>query len=76
MKFTEFITDKKTLSFLGGMFAATYGVKALKSDKTRKVCVNSLAKCMKLGNEAKETLKNMKEDAEDICYDAKQAAEE
>ncbi len=76
MKFTEFITDKKTLSFLGGVFAATYGVKALKSDKTRKACVNGLAKCIKLQNDAQATFKNMKEEAEDICYDAKKAAEE
>lgn len=74
MKFTDFITDKRTLSFLGGVVAATYGVKALKSEKTRKICVNGLAKCMKLGNDAQEALKNMKEEAEDICYDAKQEA--
>ena len=76
MKFSEFITDKKTLSFLGGVLAATCGVKALKSDKTRKMCVNGLAKCIKLTNEAQETFKNMKEEAEDICYDAKQVAQD
>ena len=57
------------------MLAATYGVKAVKSDKTRKACVKGLAKCIKLQNDAQETFKNMKEEAEDICCDAKQEAE-
>ena len=32
------------------------------------------AKGMKLQQDAKVTLQNMKEEAQDICYDAKQAA--
>lgn len=75
MKFLDCLKNEKLLCFVGGVAAATYGVKALKSDKTRKVCVTGLAKCMRLKNDAQAALQNMKEEAEDICYDAKQAAE-
>ena len=75
MKLLDFVKNEKFLYFVGGVLAATYGVKAEKSEKTRKVCVNGLAKCIKLQNDAQETFKNMKEEAQDICYDAKQAAD-
>lgn len=74
MKIMDCLKNEKLLCFVGGVVAATYGVKALKSDKTRKACVSGLAKCIKLQNDAQETFKNMKEEAEDICYDAKQEA--
>lgn len=76
MKITDCLKNEKFLCFVGGVAAATYGAKALKSEKTRKVCVNGLAKCMKLQNEAQEAFKNMREEAEDICYDASQKAQE
>ena len=47
----------------------------------KRFCVLSAAfllrptKCIKLQNEAQEAFKNMKEEAEDICCDAKKAAE-
>lgn len=47
----------------------------VKSDKTRKVCVKGLAKGMKLQKDAQEVFQNMKEDASDICHDAKQQAD-
>lgn len=75
MKILDYLKNEKLLCFVGGVLAATYGVKALKSDKTRKACVNGLAKCMQLQSEAKETFQNMKDEAEDICYDAKQQAD-
>ena len=75
MKIMDYLKNEKLLCFVGGVVAATYGVKALKSDKTRKACVSGLAKCIKLQNDAQETFKNMKEEAEDICYDAKVAAD-
>ena len=34
-------------------------------------CVSGLAKGMKFQQEAKETLQNMREEAEDMCYEAK-----
>ncbi len=75
MKILDCLKNEKFLYFVGGALAATYGVKALKSEKTRKACVSGLAKCIKLQNDAQVTFKNMKEEAEDICYDAKQQAD-
>lgn len=74
MKTLDCVKDKRVLCFIGGVLAATCGVKAAKSDKTRKACVKGLAKCIKLQNDAQEAFKNMKEEAEDICYDAKKEA--
>ncbi len=74
MKVWDCLKNEKLLCFVGGVVAATYGVKVLKSDKTRKTCVKGLAKCMKLQKDARVTLQNMKDEAEDICYDAKQEA--
>jgi len=74
MKIIDFVKNEKVLAFVGGILTATYGVKVLKSDKARKTAVSGLAKCIKLQNDARETFKNMKEEAEDICYDAKQEA--
>lgn len=75
MKLSDLVKNEKLLCFAGGVFAATYGIKALKSDKTRKACVSGLSKCIKLQKDAKEVFQNMKEEAEDICYDAKQEAD-
>jgi uncharacterized protein YbjQ (UPF0145 family) len=76
MKLTDIVKNEKVLCFVGGVLAATYGVKVLKSDKTRKACVSGIAKCMKLQKDAQEAIQNMKDEAEDICFDAKQEAEE
>ena len=38
MKLLACLKNEKLLCFAGGIFAATYGVKALKSDKTRNTC--------------------------------------
>lgn len=74
MKILDYLKNEKVLCFIGGVAAATYGVKALKSDKTRSACVKGLAKCMKLQKDAQVTLRNMKDEAEDICCDAKKEA--
>lgn len=68
------IKNEKTLFFLGGMAVVALGKKLLKSQKTRELCVNTLAQGMKLQKEAKVALQNLKEEAEDICYEAKQEA--
>lgn len=70
------LKNEKLLCFVGGVAAATFGVKALKSNKTRAACVKGLAKGMQLQKDAQESFQNMKEDAADICYDAKQQAEQ
>lgn len=65
----------KVLSFIGGAAAATLGVKALKSEKTRELCVKGLAKGMKLQKDAQEVYQNMKEDASDLCHEAREEAD-
>lgn len=74
MKILDYLKNEKVVCFIGGLAAATYGVKVLKSDKTRKACVKGLAKCMKLQKDAQEAFQNMKDEAEDICCDAKKEA--
>ena len=40
----------------------------------RELCVAGMAKGMKLQQDARVTLQNMKEDAQDLCAEAKQKA--
>ena len=63
--------SEKTLIFLGGIATAIVGTKILKSPKTREVCVKTLAQGMNFRDEAKATVQNMREEAEDIYADAK-----
>lgn len=71
MNCLQCLKNEKFLYFIGGVAAATFGVKALKSETTRKVCVSGLAKGMKLQKDAQAVFQTMKEDAQDLCYDAK-----
>ena len=43
---------------------------------SREVTVNAVAQAMKLHKDAQATFANIKEEAEDICFDAKQQAAE
>lgn len=65
------LKNEKFLYFVGGIAAATLGVKALKSETTRKACVTGLAKGMKVHQDAQAAFQTMKEDAQDLCFDAK-----
>ena len=47
------------------------GKKVVKAKKTRELAVTGLAKGMKLKSDAQSALRNMKDEASDICYDAK-----
>ena len=69
------IKNEKFLCFVGGIAAATIGVKAIRSPQARKLCVTGMAKGMKLQKDAQAMFQNMKEDAQDLCYDAKMEAE-
>lgn len=71
----KFLKKDEVLYFLGGLAVSVVGSKVLKSDKTRKVCVKGLAKGMQIQENAKVSFQNMKEEAADICYDAKNEAE-
>ena len=48
--------------------------KIITAKKTRELAVSGLAKGMKLQNDAKATFQNMKDEAQDICCDAKEKA--
>lgn len=71
MKCLECFKNEKSLCFLGGIAAATLGVKAIKSQTARDLCVTGLAKGMKLHKDAQATFETMKEEAQDLCYDAR-----
>ena len=58
----------------GGVAAALVGAQVAKSPKTRQLCVNGIARGMQLQQEARAALQNMKEDAQDLCAEAKQKA--
>lgn len=66
--------NEKVLYALGGAAVAIVGSAVLKSKKTRQLAVSGLAKGMKLQNDAKEVFQNMKDEAQDICCDAKAEA--
>ena len=73
MKF-DFLKDKKCWCFAAGVATAVVGKKIATSDKVRSMCVSGLAKGMKLQKDAKAAFQNMKDEASDICYDAKTEA--
>ena len=50
------------------------GKKIVTAKKTRQLAVSGLAKGMKLQNDAKAAFQNMKDEAQDICCDAKEQA--
>ncbi len=67
---------KHALIFLGGIATAVVGKKILESEKTKEACTNAMAKVLAAKSDAEETFQNMKDDAEDIAFDAKEANKE
>ena len=72
----EFYKDPRFLCFASGVAAAIVGGRVLKSPKARELCVAGMAKGMKLQQDAQVTFQNMKEDAQDLCHEAKAKAQE
>ncbi len=70
------LKDGRLLCFVAGAAAVIAGKRIIKSEKTRKLCVMGIAKGMKLQQDALETFQNMKEEAEDMCYEAKSKLDE
>lgn len=66
--------NEKAMLFVGGVLAGTLGLKALKSKATKKFCVNTLANGMKVQKEAQVLFETIKEDAEDMCYEARESS--
>ena len=60
--------DEKFWCAVGGAAAVILGKKVVKAKKTRELAVT---KGMKLKSDAQSALRSMKDEASDICYDAK-----
>lgn len=69
------LKDCRFICFFCGAATALIGCTVLKSDKIRQLAVKGLAKGMKFKRDAQATLQNMKEEAQDICFDAMQEAD-
>ncbi len=63
--------NQKLWCAVGGAAAVIVGKKIVKAKKTREIAVTGLAKGMKLQSDAKAAFQNMKDEASDLCYDAK-----
>ena len=59
---------------VGGAAALIVGKKIVTSKTARQVAVSGLAKGMKLQSDAKASIQNMKDEASDICCDARAEA--
>lgn len=68
----KLLKNEKFLCFIGGMAATVVGCKILKSEATKKTCVKAIASGMKLQQDAQVLLEEIKEEAEDIVYEAKE----
>jgi len=67
----KFFKDARVLSFIGGAAAVVCAQKVFASRKAHDVCVASVAKGMQIYKDAKAAAINIKEEAEDICEEAK-----
>lgn len=67
------IKNEKTLLVAGGVLLGTLGLKLLKSGAARKLYVSTLANGMKLQKDAQNMFETMKEEAEDMCYEAQES---
>ena len=66
-----FFKKATTLSFIGGAAVMAAGQKFCKSATARKIAVNTMASGMKVRDDAKAAYESIKEDAQDICAEAK-----
>lgn len=70
----EWYKNEKVLSFIGGAAAVIVGSKILKMPKTRELCVKGIAGGITAKNNVSAAIQNIKEDAEDLCADAREQA--
>ena len=57
-----------------GAAGVIVGKKIITAKKTRQLAVTGLAKGMKLTSDAKSAFQSMKDEAQDLCYEAKEQA--
>lgn len=67
----DFMKNKQVWTFVGGAAAAVAGSRFAKSKKARELAVKGIANSMKLRDDAAAAYETIKEDAKDICYEAK-----
>lgn len=70
----NFFKNQKFWLVVAGAAGAIIGEKVLTAKKTRELAVSGIAKGMKLTHDAKTVFQNMKDEAEDMCYEAKEQA--
>lgn len=68
------LKNEKLWCVVAGAAGVIIGKKILCSKKTRQLAVTGLAKGMKLTHDAKAAFQSMKDEAEDMCYEAKEQA--
>ena len=61
---------KHALLFAGGVAAAIIGAHIIKSETTKDLATKGMAGVISAKKDAEETFQDMKENAEDIVYDA------
>ena len=66
--------NAKLVCYVGGVATAVIGKKVLGSSKFRETCVATLAKGMTLQKDVENYVQNIKDEAQDLCYDAAVAA--
>lgn len=71
-----FLKNKYVAGFGLGVAATIIGYRAYKSKKVRKAVVKAVAYGMKLRDDAKYAMNTLKEDAEDLCAEAKEGSGE
>lgn len=57
-----------------GAAGVIFGKKILTAKKTRELAVTGLAKGMKFKSDANSAFQSMKDEAQDLCYEAKEQA--
>lgn len=65
---------KNLIYFLGGVAAAVLTKSVACSPKTRKLCVNALAKGILTKEKVNSQIATIKQDAEDLCAEARAEA--
>jgi hypothetical protein len=62
--------NREVVFYVGGLATAYLGKKLLSSSKVRTACVSTLAKGMTLQKDVESYVQNIKDEAQDLCYDA------
>ena len=68
------LKNEKFWLVVAGAAGVIVGKKIVTAKKTREIAVTGLAKGMKFTNDAKAAFQSMKDEAQDLCYEAKEQA--